>query len=154
MSLGVGIALKQTFPLILIFLFAYKAIPRKVLLIAIGVLTISIAPFYLWSPTDFLNDVFKIHIERRLWWHNSLTINSFFFFEFKKNISQLVFLLIWLGLLIIILKRGITNFTTLTLAISLWFFAFYLFNFQAYVHYYAIISNMLLLTAALSLKKL
>ncbi len=153
LSLGFGIALKQTFPLILIFLFACKAIPKKVLLIAIGVFVISILPFFLWNPNDFLNDVFKIHIERRLWWHNSLTLNSFFFSEFKKNINQLFFLAVWAGLLVGILKKGIANFTTLTLAISLWFFAFYLFNYQAYIHYYHLISSLILLSIASEINK-
>lgn len=152
-TLGVGIALKQTFPLILIFLFAYKAIPKKVLIIALGVLIISCLPFFIWNRNDFLNDVVKIHTERRLWWHNSLTLNSFFFSEFKKNINQLVFMVVWLGLLFAILKRGITNFTTLTLATSLWFFSFYLFNYQAYIHYYHFITSMILLSLALPVKK-
>ena len=152
LSLGFAIALKQTFPLLLIFLYTYKKIPRKILAISIVILAVSIIPFYLWNRSDFINDVIKIHIERKLWWHNSLTFNSFFFSEFEKNINQLVFLTAWIVLLGAILKKGITNFSTLSLAISLWFFAFYLFNYQAYIHYYFLISGLILASISLTIR--
>lgn len=150
LSLAITIGMKQHFVVIVVFLFFFRKVPKKIIYMSILLVLVITIPFYFWSPEHFVKDVITNHIDRRFWWHNSLTFNSFFFSEFKTDVNTLFFIIIWILLLYFILKKGLRNFPNLTLAICLWFFAFYLFNYQAYIHYYFFVSELILLSIALS----
>lgn len=146
--LGITISLKQTFILLLPFLYLYKKIPRKILFGSVIVLIISVTPFLLWDSTNFIKDAVMNHFERRFWWHNSLTLNSFYFSQLGNNLPSFLFLTIW-GISFVAIIRKIKDLSTLVLGISLWFFIFYFFNYQAYMNYYPFVSSMILLGISL-----
>lgn len=148
-ALTLSIGMKQQFPILILFLLIYKKIPKSLIFSAIAIVAIITIPFYIWSPNDFLNDVILIHINRKFWWHNSLTLNSFFFWEFRKDLPSVIMLIAWTIPLLAIAKRGIKRYSALTLSISLWFFVFYFFNYQAFMNYYPFISSSILLSVTL-----
>lgn len=151
--LGGAIGIKQTFPLIIPFLFLYKNFNRKIIFIALFILFLTTFPFYLWNPHAFYIDVIKNHLDRGLWWHNSLTLNSLVFAESKLNLNSIFLTSVWILSFILIAKRGFDSLANLVLGITLWLFTFYVINYQAFIHYYVVISNLLLLSLALSKNK-
>lgn len=150
--LGITISLKQTFILLLPFLYVYKKISRKILLGGVIILITSIIPFLIWDSSNFIKDIVINHVERRYWWHNSLTFNSFYFAQFGKNLPSFLFFLIWGGSFALILRR-LKSFPTLILGITLWFLIFYFFNYQAYIHYYSYVSSLMLTSISLAIRE-
>src|SRR3989344_8514489 len=94
-TLALAIGMKQQFLLILPFLSLFKKIPRSVIITAIVLIAASIIPFYLWQPKDFVQDVIINHIQRRFWWHNSLTANSFYFAQFGHDLGFSPLAAVW-----------------------------------------------------------
>lgn len=154
--LGVFLTIKQTavfFPLLLL-----KRLKLTTLNIsaALFVTLLTVLPFLLWNPKEFLNDTFWSYLNfpeaRKSLLQNSLSIPAFLFQQFRIEPPQSVgFILssIWLVIILFIQHK---NWSQVFLALSLFFLGFHLFNRIAFADHYYFVGNLLVLGIVAMLK--
>lgn len=141
-------------------IFLSKIVKKRVCVIAYVLLTLLIAPFFLWSPKDFISDVlvgdssshsaeYFLNPTR----HDGLTLNSFLYDAFRIDVSPIILIIFWFLLGIFIYYKIRSSIADVLFGLSLWFFGFFVFNKLAFVNYYYFIDGLLLLTLVAALRE-
>ncbi len=150
LSFGIALASKQYVVFLLPLIMRLKMDFKKILFIIFGaILTASvfIVPFYIWSPSDFWHDavLLQLNFSPR---YEGLTFFSFLN-QFGVTYNSLVGnILIASGLIFVYTRRKITISQFFYLS-SYTFLIIFFFNKWAFINYYYLISQLLLVGAIL-----
>jgi len=154
-SWGVLLATKQYAILIIplvwrLFMFARAAVLR--LTISLFVMATIVLPFFLWNKADFIHDAVFLQSNFPPRYEGL----SFFSFLYRFGISyNLILGTVIIGLfLLFVYTRGIKNLSQFFFLASLTFFIFFFFNKWAFVNYYYLVVQLLLVSGILAENKL
>lgn len=147
--LGLFLGMKHTMVILApLFWFSKKA-GAKITLGALVFIALAFAPFVVWSPGAFWDDMVKFYLDypARL---DSLTVNSYLVRNFNLSLPLPLAASFWVGLMVLLIRRKAVLWWSFILGVAVFLFAFFLFNKLAFVNYYFLLSSILLLSAALA----
>lgn len=148
---GLLLGTKQYMVLVIpLFIKFFKELKQKVLftLISLIVLVVLIAPFYFWSPNDFLHDtVFLQHLFPPR--YEGLTLFSLIYNFWGIEYNFYLSLILWGIPFIILLRNKKTDLGSQLILSSVVLFMFFFFNKWAFLNYYYLVSQCFLLGVAL-----
>lgn len=147
------VTIKQSFIFLPLFLIKIlKLDVKKWLWVGFSALLI-ILPFFLWNPTGFMDKVVNRYFvtvsERQALTHRSLTVYSFWFEQFQKDLPSALLVVFWVVLLVVILLKQKKGWSQFFLSTTLFYFGLFLFSNAAFLNFYYFIGQLLLINIAL-----
>ncbi len=148
LSFGIALATKQYMIFLLPLIMRFKMDFKKKLFISLGAIltaAVLIIPFYLWSPVDFLHDALflQLNFPPR---YEGLTLFSFLH-QYGITYNAIVGnILIAAGLIFVYIRKKI-NISQFFYLSSFAFLIIFFFNKWAFINYYYLISQLLLIGA-------
>lgn len=147
--LGLFLGMKHTMVILApLFWFSKKA-GAKITLGALVFIAVAFAPFVVWSPGAFWEDMVKFYIDypARI---DSLTVNSYLARNFNLSLPLPLAGVFGGGLMFLLIRRKAVLWWSFILGVAVFLLAFFLFNKLAFVNYYFLVSSLLLLSASLA----
>lgn len=154
-SFGLALATKQYVIFLLPLIMRLKMDFKKILFIITGVIltaAVFVIPFYLWSPVDFLHDAvfLQLNFPPR---YEGLTLFSFLYkFGISYNVT-VGNILIAAGLIFVYIRKKI-NISQFFYLSSFAYLIIFFFNKWAFINYYYLISQLLLIGVILDDNKI
>lgn len=147
--IGLFLGMKHTMVILApLFWFSKKA-GAKITIGALVFIAVAFAPFVVWSPGAFWEDMVKFYIDypARI---DSLTVNSYLARNFNLSLPLPLAGVFGGGLMFLLIRRKAVLWWSFILGVAVFLFAFFLFNKLAFVNYYFLVSSLLLLSASLA----
>ena len=144
------LGMRHTMLIISPVFFLFKKIARKTVFLSLGAIFLAFLPFALWNFGDFWDDLVKFYVTYPVR-HDSITLNSFIFFTFGKDLPKTLMNILGLLPLALVLIKRPDNWHKLLLAIALLLFALSFFNKLAFVNHYFFISLLILFASIIGL---
>ncbi|PIS09687.1 hypothetical protein COT75_00630 [Candidatus Beckwithbacteria bacterium CG10_big_fil_rev_8_21_14_0_10_34_10] len=142
--LGMGLATKQYFVLVALFL-KKRLFNNKELLVTIITTLFIVGPFFLISPKDFIYDTFLI-MEVTPPRYDGLTFFSTAYQLTKIPYSKILALGVWIITFFCLTKSSKEFKNNFIIKLAIFLGAFFYFNKWGYVNYYYLVSNLILLS--------
>ena len=149
LMLGLFLGVKQSMLILLPFFVFFSQVRKSTIFKSLALVFISVLPFLIWSYRDFYNDTVKFFIVLPPR-YDSLVLNSFTHDIFGKDLPKQLMYLLWLIVFGISFTKKFTTWSKFITVLSFLLFGFYIFNKQAFIHYYYFVSGLFLLAAILS----
>ncbi|KKR31731.1 MAG: hypothetical protein UT63_C0062G0002 [Candidatus Gottesmanbacteria bacterium GW2011_GWC2_39_8] len=147
LSLTFGV--KQNFLPAVLFLTTLPRHNFKHILYTFILLGLIVAPFFFWSPNDFIRDTLLYPIFRPLRF-DGLTLFSFLYSLFGISRYPLsLFLPVMIILAIYLLKFSKRNPFAWSFSIALFFFGFFILFKEAFMNYYYLVSSLFIISLSL-----
>jgi len=150
--------IKQSFIFFPVFLLKIIAGNLKKWLWPTAAVILTLVPFLLWNAHDLIYNVFTRYFvtvsERIPLTHRSLTLFSFWFEQFQKDIPSLILWIIpLLFLTVVFIKQQKQNWLIFFAGITVFHFALFFFSNAAFLNFYYLISQLILLTIVIYSKE-
>ena len=148
LMLALALATKQYAFFLLPFLFQIRTVEVKHILGVVMLVILLVAPFFIWSPNDFINDVvlYNLVIIPR---HDSLSLNTLVYKLFNIDIPPLIVGLVVFSLLVFLFKVQKKTVSEAILATAAFALSFFLVYKLAFIHYFYFVGSLLLLSIVL-----
>lgn len=130
--------------------FLFKKIARKTVFLSLGAIFLAFLPFAVWNFGDFWDDLVMFYVTYPIR-HDSITLNSFIFFTFGKDLPKTLMSTLGLLPLALVLIKRPDNWYKFLLGVALLLFAFSFFNKLAFVNHYFLISLLILFACIIGL---
>jgi len=143
------LSLKQSLLILIPFFLIFTKLKKTVILRALLLIGVSILPFALWSFSDFYHDTIKFFLNYPAR-YDSITVNTFFYFLWGRDIPKIFLYFVWTVVGIFSLIWAASRiWSRFVLAVAFFLFTFFFFNKLAFIHYYFLISLLILLASIL-----
>lgn len=153
LTFGVVLTIKQSLVFLPLLIFRQIGLEPKRWLTIVATAALVILPFFLWNKAHFIEKTIIRYFvsleERQPLLHRSLTLNSFWFEQFQRDLPKTLLIGATSVLFILILWKQKKGWSQFFLSTTLFYCGLFLFSKMAFLNFYYFIGQLILINIAI-----